>query len=230
MQRVLVTGANRGIGLEFTHQLLAHGSRVIAACRQPGRALKLTGLAGAYPGRLHVLPLDLERERSIDDLARQAALLTERIDVLVNNAGVLVAGERWGELAARPFVESCMANAIGPLLLTQRLAPLLGAGSRVVNVSSDLGSLERTTAFHSPSYALSKAALNMATRLLAAQLGADGVIVVSVNPGWVRTDMGGDRAPLATAESVTALRALIDRLDAGDNGAFLDQTGATLPW
>jgi NAD(P)-dependent dehydrogenase (short-subunit alcohol dehydrogenase family) len=230
MQRILVTGANRGIGLEFTHQLLAHGARVVAACRQPGRALKLTELAAAYPGRLNVLPLDLSRERSIDELARETAALGDRLDVLINNAGVLVGGERWGELATKTFADSFATNALGPLLLTQRLAPLLGSGARVVNVSSDLGSIAQTREFHSPSYAVSKAALNMVTRLLAAQLGPAGTIVVSVNPGWVRTDMGGARAPLATAESVTAMRAVIEQLDAAANGAFLDYAGATLPW
>jgi NAD(P)-dependent dehydrogenase (short-subunit alcohol dehydrogenase family) len=230
MQRILVTGANRGIGLEFTRQLLAAGNRVLAACRNPGRALKLTELAAGYPGRLNVLPLDLARERSIDELAREASALTDRIDVLVNNAGVLAGGERWGELAAKTIGDAVAINAIGPLLLTQRLAPLLGAGARIVNLSSDLGSLERTREFHTPGYALSKAALNMVTRLLAAQLGPGGSVVVSVNPGWVRTDMGGERAPLTTAESVGAMRALIERLGPADNGSFVDYAGATLPW
>ncbi|HET7797795.1 MAG TPA: SDR family oxidoreductase, partial [Nevskia sp.] len=207
MQRVLVTGANRGLGLEFAQQLLARGARVIAACRQPGRALKLTELAAAHPGHLHVLPLDLARERSIAGLAHEAGMLTDRLDALINNAGVLVSGERYGELAAKAFAETFATNVIGPLLLTQALTSLLehGDAARVVNLSSDLGSHADTLAFNTPSYAISKAALNMVTRLTAAELGPRGITVISLNPGWVRTDMGGARAPLAANESVAAM-------------------------
>jgi NAD(P)-dependent dehydrogenase (short-subunit alcohol dehydrogenase family) len=232
MQRVLVTGANRGLGLEFVHQLLARGARVIAACRQPGRALKLTELAAAHPGHLSVLPLDLNKERSITGLAHEAAMLTDKLDALINNAGVLVSGERFGELAAKTFAETFATNVIGPLLLTQALTPLLehGDAARVINLSSDLGSQGDTVAFNTPSYAISKAALNMVTRLTAAELGARGITVISLNPGWVRTDMGGARAPLAVPESVAAMLEVIDGLKPGDGGRFLDYTGAEVAW
>jgi NAD(P)-dependent dehydrogenase (short-subunit alcohol dehydrogenase family) len=231
-QRILVTGANRGIGLEFVRQLLAHGARVLAACRQPGRALKLTELAAAHPGRLHVLPLDLTKERSIAELARETAALTDTLDVLINNAGILLAGERYGELVAKTFVDSFTTNVVGPLLLTQALTPLLarGVAPKVVNLSSDLGSLSGTTAFYTPSYDISKAGMNMATRLLAAELAPAGIAVVSVNPGWVKTDMGGARAPLAVHDSVAAMLKLIDHLESGASGGFFDYTGATLAW
>lgn len=232
MQRILVTGANRGLGLEFTRQLLARGDRVIAACRNPGRALKLTELAAAYPGRLHVLPLDLNKERSIAGLANETGMLTDALDVLVNNAGVLVSGERYGELAAHTFADTFATNTIGPLLLTQALTPPLarGAAARVINLSSDLGSLADTKALHSPSYAVSKAALNMVTRLTAAELGARGIIVVSMNPGWVRTDMGGAHAPLEAQAAVAAMLGVIDALKLDDAGRFLDYTGADVAW
>ena len=232
MQRVLVTGANRGLGLEFAQQLLARGARVIAACRQPGRALKLTELAAAHPGHLHVLPLDLARERSIAGLAHEAGMLTDRLDALINNAGVLVSGERYGELNAKAFAETFATNVIGPLLLTQALTSLLehGDAARVVNLSSDLGSHADTLAFNTPSYAISKAALNMVTRLTAAELGPRGITVISLNPGWVRTDMGGARAPLAANESVAAMLEVIDGLKPGDSGRFLDYSGAEVAW
>jgi len=232
MQRIIVSGASRGIGLEFVRQLLARGERVIAACRQPGKALKLTELAAAHPGRLHILPLRLDSERSIKELAREAGMLTDTLDAVINNAGMLVSGERFGELAAATFSETLTTNAIGPLLLTQALAPLLerGATPRVVNVSSDLGSLAATHAFQTPSYCMSKAALNMATRLLAAELRTRGVIVISINPGWVKTDMGGAKAPLAVTESVGGMLAVIDRLRAADNGRFFDHAGTALAW
>jgi len=232
MQRIIITGGNRGIGLEFVRQLLARGERVIAACRQPGKALRLTELAGAHPGRLQILPVRLDDERSIRELAREAGLLTEGLDLLINNAGVLVSGERFGELSAATFNDTLAINAVGPLLLTQALAPLLerGTAPRIVNISSDLGSLAATRAFQTPSYGMSKAALNMATRLAAAELGARGMIVISINPGWVKTDMGGAKAPLASAESVTRMLAVIDRLAAADNGRFLDHSGTALDW
>ena len=232
MQRVLVTGANRGIGLEFTRQLLARGARAFAACRQPGKALKLTELAAAHPGRLCVLPLDLTKERSIAELARETAALTDGLDLLINNAGMLVGGERFGELVAKTFVDTFATNVVGPLLLTQSLAPLLsrGAAPKIVNLSSELGSLSATDSFYTPSYAVSKAGLNMVTRLLAVQLEASAITVVSLNPGWVRTDMGGARAPVTPAASVAGMLRLIDGLQRRDSGRFFDHAGAAIDW
>lgn len=232
VQRVVVTGANRGLGLEFARQLLARGDRVIAGCRNPGRALKLTELAGAHPGRLHVLPLDLDKERSIAGFAREAGMLGEGIEVLINCAGVLVSGERFGELVASTFDATLHTNVVGPLLLTQALAPLLARGTRarVINLSSELGSLTDTAHFYSPSYAVSKAALNMVTRLLAAELRQQGICVVSIHPGWVRTDMGGASAPISPTQSVAAMLRLIDGLKAAASGSFVDHRGEAMAW
>lgn len=231
MPNIVVTGANRGIGLEFTRQLLAQGARVFAACRQPGKALKLTELAGAHPGRLSVLPLDLARERSIAEFAREAGVLTSSLDALVNNAGTLASGERFGKLGAKSLIDSFAVNAAGPLLLSQALAPLLLAAPRplIVNLTSELGSLSQTRTFYTPSYAISKAALNMVTRLLAAELGGRAV-VVSVNPGWVQTDMGGERAPLSVHDSVAGMLKLMGALEHRHSGGLFDHSGATLAW
>jgi NAD(P)-dependent dehydrogenase (short-subunit alcohol dehydrogenase family) len=232
MRRILVTGANRGIGLEFARQLLARGDRVYAACRHPGRALALTELAAAHPGHLAILPLDLASERSIHELARELAGLTEALDALINNAGVLIGGERFGALGAKALIDSFATNAAGPLLLAQALAPLLAKGERatVLNVTSELGSLARATRFGTPSYAISKAALNMATRQMAHALAPLGISALCVHPGWVRTDMGGATAPLAPRESVAGLIRVLDAVTAADAGRFLDHTGAELPW
>src|SRR5579859_1783444 len=110
MQRILVTGANRGLGLEFTRQLLVAGARVYAACRHPGKALGLTELAAGYPGHLHVLPLELDKDRSIAELVRELGALTPALDGLINNAGMLVSGERYGELSAKAITESFTSN------------------------------------------------------------------------------------------------------------------------
>ncbi len=231
-ERVAVTGANRGIGLEFVRQLLARGDRVVARFRQPRRALKLTELAAAHPGHLHIMPLDIDKERSIGQFAREAAMLGEALDVLINGAGILVSGERFGELVAKTFDESFHTNAVGPLLLTQALAPALERGSnpRVINISSELGSLIDKRTFHTPSYAVSKVALNMVTRLLAPELAPRGITVVSLHPGWVRTDMGGASALLTPMQSVNGLLRVIEALKPSDSGRFLDHQGEALAW
>jgi NAD(P)-dependent dehydrogenase (short-subunit alcohol dehydrogenase family) len=228
--QALVSGANRGLGLEMTRQLLARGDRVAAACRHPGRALGLTRLAGEHPGRLHVFPLDLTDARSIADLARQIGALDLDIDLLVNNAGLLVEGERFGAIDGKSLRESFAVNAEGAFLMTQALNAQLAEGAKIVNLSSTLGSIARTDSLYSPSYAISKAALNMATRLLAIALRDRGIVVISLSPGWVRTDMGGAGATLQPDASIAAMLRVIDHLEASDSGRFLTQNGETIPW
>ena len=232
MARVLVTGANRGLGLEFTRELLARGDRVYATCRHPGKALALTEQAGAHPGHLHVLPLDLDKERSIAELVREVGALTDALDVLINNAGVLVSGERFGALTAKALGDTFASNVTGPVLLTQALAPLLhkGKNAKVMNLSSQLGSISGVGGFGTPSYAISKAALNMATRQLAAALATQGISVFCVHPGWVQTDMGGAGAPLTPQQSVSKLLAVLDAMGARDAGRFVDREGIDVPW
>ena len=232
MQRILVTGANRGLGLEFTRQLLARGTRVLATCRHPGKALALTGLAAAHPGHLHILPLDLDKERSIAELAREAGALTDALDALINNAGVLVSGERYGALAGKTLAESFASNVIGPVLLTQALSPLLEKvkNAKVMNLSSRLGSLGASAGFGTPSYAISKAALNMATHQLAAALAPRGVTVFCVSPGWVSTDMGGAGATSTPQEAVAGLLEVLDAATPADAGRFINVDGAAIPW
>lgn len=232
MTRALVTGANRGLGLEFTRQLLARGARVIAACRHPGQAHELTAQAAAHPGHLHVLPLDVAKPASIAELAREAAMLFDGLELLVNNAGQLVAGERFGALTADALEGSLRSNAVGPLLLAQALVPLLAQGrdACIANVSSVMGSIAQVKEFRSPSYALSKAALNMASAQLARALAAQKIRVVALHPGWARTDMGGAQASVEPADSVAGMLRVIDTLPPSASGSFRDWQGETLPW
>lgn len=231
-QRCLVTGANRGLGLELCRQLLARGDRVVAACRQPGKATALNTLAGEHPGRLHVTPLDVAEPKSHAALARELPLLTdgEPLDLLVNNAGVLRGGERYGSVQAADLETSFRTHALGPFLLVQALTPQLADGARVANISSEIGSISLRQEFRTPSYAIGKAAQNMATSLLAQALAPRGILVVALHPGWVRTDMGTDRATLSPQESARGLLQVIGGLQARDSGAFLDWQGQTLPW
>lgn len=230
--RVLVTGGNRGLGLEFVRQYLARGDTVYAACRHPGQATALNRLAGDHPTRLKVLPLDLAKPASIGALRSELDLLTDRLDRLVNNAGILVSGERFGTLEAESMARSYAINVIGPVLLTQACSDLLAKGEspRVANISSGLGSVSTADGFHTPSYNAAKAALNMWTRLLAAALNPRGVLCFALSPGWVRTDMGGDNAPLSAHDSVAGLIERIEAADAADQASLLGHDGTMIPW
>ena len=226
----LVTGANRGIGLEFVRQLLARGDRVVGTCRHPGKAAALNGLTGEYPGHLHVLPLDVASEKSRAELVRELPLVAQHIDLLINNAGVLHSGERFGQLSAAHLDDSFRINASGPLLLTEALAPSLSNDATVANVSSTLGSIASTGQFGTPSYNISKAAQNMASVLLAHALRDRDIKVVALHPGWVQTEMGGDGAQITATASVDGLLRVIDGLTLDDSGRFLDWRGQAQPW
>ncbi|WP_345294080.1 SDR family oxidoreductase [Luteimonas vadosa] len=232
-RNVLVTGANRGIGLEFVRQLLRRGDHVVATARAPGKAAALNALAGEHPGRLHVLPLDVADPKSHSALVAELPLVLGedgRLDLLVNNAGVLHAGERFGAVAASALADSLQVNAIAPFLLTQTLAPMLSDGATVANISSQLGSIANCTRFGTPSYNISKAAQNMATRLLALALAERGIAVLALHPGWVQTDMGGEDATLEPRRAVEGLLATLEDAHRHEPGAFLDWKGERLPW
>ena len=241
----LVTGANRGIGLEFVRQLLARGDHVVAACRHPGKASALNTLAGEHPGRLHVLPLDVADAKSRASLLHDLPLVLGddgRIDLLLNNAGVLHSGERFGHVEQAMLDDSLRTNAIGPFLLAQALVPLLcdvapghaddtGSPRTVIaNISSQLGSIANTTRFGTPSYAISKAAQNMASALLANALAGRGIVVLALHPGWVQTEMGGAQAQVTPVDAVAGLLRVIDAATPSQSGSFLDWRGEPLPW
>jgi NAD(P)-dependent dehydrogenase (short-subunit alcohol dehydrogenase family) len=212
--------------------LLARGDRVIATCRHPAKASALNRLAGEHPGHLHVLPLDVADPRSRHALIGELALVLEDapLHLLINNAGVLRGGERFGQVRGEDVETSFRTHALGPLLLVQELAPRLAAGAVVANISSEIGSISQRREFRTPSYAIGKAAQNMVSALLAAALAPRDIRVVALHPGWVRTDMGGENAVLAPAESVAGLLRVIEELPAADSGHFFDWRGQAMPW
>lgn len=232
MTQYLVTGANRGIGLEFINQLLARGDRVIATCRQPARAAQLNQLSGRFPGHLKILPLDVANPRAIAELVREVEMLDLNIDVLINNAGVLTSGEVFGTVEAKALEEAFVINAQGPFLLTQAMVPRLTGQAKVIAISSGLGSIARATRFGTPSYNISKAALNMVMRMLGQALAERRIAVLALSPGWVKTDMGGEGADLEIEQSVSNMLKVIDALtfDADAIGQFLGNTGDPVPW
>ncbi|HET9033236.1 MAG TPA: SDR family oxidoreductase [Dokdonella sp.] len=232
MTQYLVTGANRGIGLEFVNQLLARGDRVIATSRQPARAAELNQLSGRFPGHLKILPLDIAAPRSITELVREVEMLDLTIDVLINNAGVLSKGEVFGEVEASALEQAFATNAQGPFLLTQAMVPRLNERAKVIAISSGLGSIARAARFGTPTYNISKAALNMAVRMLGHALAEREIAVLALSPGWVRTAMGGEDADLNVDQSVSNMLKVIDALnfDADAIGQFLGNTGDPVPW
>lgn len=232
---VVITGANRGLGLALTRRHVEAGDHVYAGCRRPEEAEALRALAGVT-----VLPLDVTDAGSIRAFAEAVAKHTTQLDVLINNAGSNATSfggdaERSGVLELDPahFRDQMEINAVGPMLVTRALLALLrkSSGARVVNISSQLGSLSLgAQMLRDIGYNASKAALNMITAALAGTLESDGIIAVAVHPGWVRTDMGGAQASLSADESAAALSATVAGLTARDNGSFLNWDGSPHPW
>jgi NAD(P)-dependent dehydrogenase (short-subunit alcohol dehydrogenase family) len=231
-RRTLVTGAGRGLGLEFVRQLLRRGDTIVATARRPDRASELRALADAHRGRLHVLALDVADSERFPDFEAEVAERVPALDLLINNAGVLAGGERFGKLRADNLLEAFRTNTVGPLLLTQAVTPLLHRGRHplVLNISSILGSIGQTSNFYTPSYAISKAALNMAGVLLGHALDESGIRVVNLHPGWVRTQMGGDSATLDKDAAVESILQTLENLPLDVSGIFVDRFGSALPW
>jgi NAD(P)-dependent dehydrogenase (short-subunit alcohol dehydrogenase family) len=239
-QRVLVTGANRGIGLEFARQLAARGDRVFATARDVNRATDLQKLAKQHgDGRVTIIPLDVDSADSIraaDDAVRKE---TDALDLLINNAGVYAArvtaggepAEKLGELNFDDALKVLRTNAVAPLMLTQALLPLLKRGEdpKVVSITSGYGSVADNTGFPYY-YGASKAALNMFMRSFAADAAARGIVTIVMSPGWVQTDMGGKNAPITPEQSVAGMLKVIDGLTTADNSTFKDWRGKEVAW
>ena len=215
----LVTGSTRGIGHEVARQLAAHDYQIIVTGRDADDAAK----AAAKIGKNAVAhALDTGNAKSIATIARFIESEFRRLDVLVNNAGILLdEGKSIVDVEPEEFEQTWRVNTLGPFLLTRRLAPLLrkSGHGRVVNVSSGAGQLSSMSSY-APSYSTSKAALNAITILFASALRPDGVLVNCVDPGWVRTDMGGRGAPRGVAQGAETIVWLATLPDNGPTGGF----------
>lgn len=227
MPSVLVTGANRGIGLEFARQYAAEGWRVFATCRDPANAEALNAL----DGQVSVHRLDVGDPRNAAVLA--AELGGEPIDELINNAGIY--GPRGVKLGAFDFEawhEVMRVNVIGPIAVADAFIENVAKSERklIVAVSSGMGSIGRNTGGTEYKYRSSKAALNMAMKCLAIETAPLGIVCAIISPGWVRTDMGGAKAAISPEESVRGMRAVMARLTPDDTGRFFNHEGAELPW
>ena len=219
---VVVTGASRGLGLELVRQLAAMGSDVIAACRQPDLFPLHSGT-----GRIMPVPCDVTNEASVAGLADYVA--RRPLDLLINNAGIRGATDGLKTVAPEDFLSVMAVNVLGPLLMTRALlANLRQAGGVVANISSRAGSMvEGIDPDGDYAYKCSKAALNMATVKLADDTG---LTVLSLHPGWIKTDMGGEDAELSARDSASALLALITRAKPADSATFRAYDGSTIAW
>ncbi|MCZ6764191.1 MAG: SDR family oxidoreductase [Alphaproteobacteria bacterium] len=232
MPSILITGANRGLGLAFAKQYAAAGWRVYAACRAPDDAATLNAVAATTGGQVSVHGLDIGDGGSVAALA--AILGYEPLDVLLNNAGIYLGKQQgFGETDYDEWQETLRINTLAPLRMVEALIDNVTASERkqLVFISSKMGSMADNV--HSGGaylYRSSKAALNAVVRSLTVDLAGRGVTVVAFHPGWVSTDMGGHEAPVTPAASVHGMREVIERLKPADSGRFLDHQGAEVPW
>ncbi len=233
MPTTLITGANRGIGLELAKQLAAAGHTVIATARNPNKADELK--AALNPDS-SVERLDVNDQASIDALADRLNPdgSPRPIDILINNAGVGSTKAPLAETDLDELLDVFSINAVGPLRVTRALLPNLHAGDRklVLNVSSQLGSITNNTGGSSYAYRGSKAALNMLTKHLAIELAEHNFTVITCHPGWVQTDMGGPNATLTVPDSATALITNIINPAKPEthNATYRNYDGTELPW
>jgi NAD(P)-dependent dehydrogenase (short-subunit alcohol dehydrogenase family) len=221
---VLITGANRGIGLELARQYAAAGWRVIGTARKPESAEEL-GATGA-----DVMQLDVTDQASVDRLSQH--LTGQPIDMLINNAGIQPLMWKLAEVDFDEFEKALSVNAVGPVRVTRALVPNLRSGKvrKVINITTNLSSIAENTEGGFYGYRESKAALNMFNKSLAMEFGPEGFICIVLNPGWVRTDLGGPKAPLSVEESVSGMRNVIENLSPEDNGSFWTHDGKQMPW
>ncbi len=224
MMNYLVTGANRGIGLEFVRQLVARGESVVATARRPEAADALRALG------VEVLALDVAKP---EDLERLRAYYADRsLDVLINNAGAMDYAGALGSLDYDVMARSMEINAFGPLRVVEAVLPALKrAGSaKVANLTSKMGSISDNSGGDSYAYRMSKAALNMGVRSMAIDLKRHGIIAFVMHPGWVQTDMGGPHALITVETSVSSLLKIIDEATAAESGRFWEWNGQEIGW
>ena len=229
MLSVLVTSANRGLGYEFARQYAAEGWRVFAACRHPQSAKKLQELAAA--GSVDVLEMDVTNSASIRQAA--ATIGGKPIDILLNTAGIIgVPNQTAGDMDYKSWAEVLNINTMGPLRVAEQFVESVARSKRklIVTITSGMGSLADNTSGGSIAYRSSKAAVNMVMRSLAIDFAPRGVSCVLINPGWVRTDMGGPNASLTPADSVKAMRQVIESLGPAHSGKFYNYDGREYAW
>lgn len=232
MSIYLITGANRGIGFQMTKQLAAAGHTIFATCRLHDQATALNELAAEHSGSIHVVQLDVINDLSVHAAAEAVAAQTDRIDVLINNAGVNFR-DSFEEFNADEFLLTLNANGVGAMRVVHQFIDLIKKGNdpKIVNISSQLGSITaQKPNWGSYAYNSSKAVMNMITRHLSFDFEKDGITTISMHPGWVQTDMGGSHAAVTPPDSAAGILQVIASLTMADNGKFYIYNGEIHPW
>jgi len=226
---LLITGSNRGIGLEFVRQYAAQGWRVVATCRKPEAATALQSLRRETPERIAIHALDVADQAATVALAKELETKEMSLDLVICNAGVLNA-RPFGHWKYQRFMDTVATNAIAPGMLIQATQQVLSAEAKIVFITSGIASLSEPIMPEGPmdAYAISKAAMNMMAVRLAEKLKPRGIPLVAVSPGWVQTDMGGSSAEISVQESVSSLVQLIEEVTIKQSGQFLDRFGQPL--
>jgi NAD(P)-dependent dehydrogenase (short-subunit alcohol dehydrogenase family) len=231
MPTMLITGANRGIGLGFVAHYLAQGWQVFAACRQPESAKALHDLRENYPNKLTLIPLDVAREDNIRAAYEVVRGQTAKLDVLINNAGIFHKSSDSGEVTAEGLRQSFEVNTIAPFLIGRTFADLLGTGGKLVNITMPTQPVTKLTRTENHAYVASRYALNALTKMLALEFAERGIITVALYPGYLQTDMNGHAAeakPLS--EGIPLAAAVIDSLTPDHNGQCLLHNGSVYEW
>ncbi len=227
MPTALITGANRGIGLEFSRQYAAMGWRVIATCHDPGSAADLKSISGD----VSVEAMDVSDYANIQSLAK--SLKREAIDVLVNNAGIHgPRPSRVGGIDYDAWAEVLKINTMGPMKVSEAFVEHVARSdlNTIVTITSKMGSIADNESGGAYPYRSSKAAVNAVMKSLAVDLRPRGITVVVFHPGWVATDMGGPSAPVGPDESVAGMIKTISKLKLSDSGKFLNYDGKKVAW
>lgn len=231
MQRIIITGANRGIGLGLTRHYLKRHERVFAACRTPNRATELQALCKEYPQHLSLHALDVRDAAQIEALHDEICKQVNGVEVLINNAGIYHKGVNLGEMTVERSLETLHVNALAPILIAQSFMDMLIASKngKIVNISTSMSSITGSVS-GAYDYRASKTALNMYTKVLAQDARPFGVMAIVINPGWVQTDMGGMGAPISVEESTRGIVKVVDHLKPQDTGKFFRWDGAENAW
>lgn len=229
---VLITGANRGLGLEFARQYANAGWRVFACCRAPAEATQLQDLAAQAKGSVSLHALDVADSGQIESLA--AELAEQPLDLLINNAGVYPDAHHssMAPPSDEAWIQGFRVNAIAPLKMAVAFAPHVANSRRkiIANLSSKMGSMGDNTSGGSYLYRASKAALNAVSKSLAIDLAPQGITVLVLHPGWVLTDMGGPNALINATQSVAGMRQVLETAGPQDSGSFIAYDGKAVPW
>lgn len=249
MNSILITGCNRGLGLGLVKSLIKHESApkyIFATCRNLEKADELRSIAEANKN-VHILQIDLKEFDKYPEIVAQVGdvVKNEGLNVLFNSAGISPRSSFLGLKALKPneLMDVYAVNVVAPLMMTKAFVPLLKKASdanksaplgvqraAIVNMSSILGSIQSNKEGSLYHYRVTKSGLNAATKSLSIDLKNDGIIAVNMHPGWVKTEMGGPKAPMEIADSCDNMVRTILKLDKSHNGGFIQYDGQTLPW